>query len=189
MKRMFKLPDFIEATGISKLRDPMAEKDSIRMIRQKLKERMNPRLGKIDIDYEVLHDAFFKHQTKPFLTIFGDIYYEGKEEEQKMRMFKPGKVSRQLRAALGMAENAPPPWVSNMQKYGPPPSYPNLKIQGLSNALLEFLAQKKKGANEGNEIMYNRVDEGFLWGKAKDEEEYKDEEGYEGIQNEIYDEN
>lgn len=31
------------------------------MIRIKLKERMNPKLGKIDIDYDVLHDAFFKY--------------------------------------------------------------------------------------------------------------------------------
>lgn len=186
MKRMFKLPEYIEATGISKLRDPMSEKDSIRMVRQKLKERMNPRLGKIDIDYEVLHDAFFKYQTKPMMTVFGDIYYEGKEEEQKMRMFKPGKVSRALRAALGMGENIPPPWVYNMQKYGPPPSYPNLKIQGLSNTLLEFLAQKKnKGAKE-EEQTYNLVNEGSLWGKLKDDEEYEDDEDTNGIENEIY---
>lgn len=48
------------------------------MVREKLKERMNPRLGKIDIDYQVLHDAFFKYQLKSNLTVFGDIYYEGK---------------------------------------------------------------------------------------------------------------
>lgn len=29
---------------------------------------MNPKMGKIDIDYEVLHDAFFKYATKPKLT-------------------------------------------------------------------------------------------------------------------------
>lgn len=38
---------------------------------------MNPRLGKIDIDYQVLHDAFFKYQLKSNLTVFGDIFYEG----------------------------------------------------------------------------------------------------------------
>ena len=48
------------------------------MVREKLKERMNPRLGKIDIEYSVLHDAFFKYQTKSELTVFGDAYYEGK---------------------------------------------------------------------------------------------------------------
>jgi len=29
----------------------------------------------------------------------------------------------------------PPPWLINMQRYGPPPSYPNLKIPGLSAAI------------------------------------------------------
>ena len=44
---------------------------------------MNPKMGKIDIDYEVLHDAFFKHCNKSKLTIHGDVYYEGREEEVK----------------------------------------------------------------------------------------------------------
>lgn len=44
---------------------------------------MNPKLGKIDIEYEVLHDAFFKYVTKPKLTIHGDMYHEGKEEDIK----------------------------------------------------------------------------------------------------------
>ena len=60
-KQLYKLPTYIENTGISKLRDPVAEKNTMRMIRIKLKERMNPKLGKIDIDYDVLHDAFFKY--------------------------------------------------------------------------------------------------------------------------------
>lgn len=54
---------------------------------------MNPKLGKIDIDYEILHDAFFKNQVKPKLTVHGDIYFEGKEEEVKSQMFKPGRLS------------------------------------------------------------------------------------------------
>lgn len=36
-------------------------------------------MGKLDIDYQVLHDAFFKYQTKPNLTGLGELYYEGKE--------------------------------------------------------------------------------------------------------------
>jgi splicing factor 3B subunit 2 len=38
-------------------------------------------MGRIDIDFQVLHDAFFKYQTKPRLTMHGDLYYEGKEFE------------------------------------------------------------------------------------------------------------
>ena len=40
-----------------------------------------------------------------------------------------------MRIALGMTDDGPPPWLINMQRYGPPPSYPNLKIPGLSAAI------------------------------------------------------
>jgi len=33
-------------------------------------------MGKIDIDYQKLHDAFFRWQTKPKMSVIGDIYYE-----------------------------------------------------------------------------------------------------------------
>lgn len=97
-----------------------------------MRERMQPKLGKMDIDYQVLHDAFFKYQTKPQLSIYGDVYYENKEIENKMKIFKPGRISEKLRVALGIPENSPPPWIINMQRYGPPPSYSNLKIPGVN---------------------------------------------------------
>ena len=93
---------------------------------------MQPKMGKIDIDYQVLHDAFFKNQEKPKQTEHGEVYYEGKEYEIKMKDFKPGHLSPALQAALGITENCPPPWLYNMQKYGPPPSYVNLKIPGVN---------------------------------------------------------
>ena len=34
---------------------------------------MKPRMGKLDIDYNVLHDAFFKYQTKPPMNFYGDM--------------------------------------------------------------------------------------------------------------------
>lgn len=45
---------------------------------------------------------------------------------------RPGVLSAELKVALGMAEDGPPPWLINMQRYGPPPSYPALKIPGLN---------------------------------------------------------
>lgn len=48
---------------------------------------------------------------------------------------KPGHISEELRAALGMTALTPPPWLINMQRYGPAPSYPSLKIPGLSAPL------------------------------------------------------
>lgn len=41
-------------------------------------------MGKLDIDYQVLHDAFFKYQTKPNLSGLGELYYEGKEFEARV---------------------------------------------------------------------------------------------------------
>ena len=45
-------------------------------MKSKMREKVQPKLGKIDIDYQKLHDAFFKWQTKPKMTIHGDLYYE-----------------------------------------------------------------------------------------------------------------
>ena len=44
---------------------------------------------------------------------------------------KPGLLTEGLRTALGMADGSPPPWLINMQRYGPPPSYGDLKVRFL----------------------------------------------------------
>ena len=136
-KPPFKLPDFIQATGIERIRASVMEKENAKKLKGKMKERVQPKMGKIDIDYQVLHDAFFKYQTKPRLTRHGDTYYEGKEHEAELREKKPGHCSDDLRKALGIEAGGPPPWLVNMQRYGPPPSYPNLKIPGLNAPIPE----------------------------------------------------
>lgn len=136
-KPAFELPDFIKRTGIMEMRQALQEKEDQKTMKAKMRERVRPKLGKIDIDYQKLHDAFFKWQTKPKMTIHGDLYYEGKEFETRLKEKKPGDLSEDLRTALGMptgpnANKCPPPWLIAMQRYGPPPSYPNLKIPGLN---------------------------------------------------------
>jgi len=131
-KLPFQLPEFIAATGIEKIRAAVLEKENAKKLKGKMKERMQPKMGKIDIDYQVLHDAFFKYQTKPRLSKHGDVYYEGKEHEAALREKRPGVLSKELVGALEMAPGGPPPWLVNMQRYGPPPSYANLKIPGLN---------------------------------------------------------
>ena len=42
-------------------------------LKAKTRERVQPKMGKIDIDYQKLHDAFFKFQTKPKMTEFGEL--------------------------------------------------------------------------------------------------------------------
>jgi splicing factor 3B subunit 2 len=136
-KAPFQLPEFIADTGIAKIRESVLEQEALKKSKQKARDRMQPKMGKIDIDYQVLHDAFFKYQTKPKMTGHGDLYYEGKEYEVDLKEKKPGFISEDLRQALGMTGVIPPPWLINMQRYGPPPAYPSLKIPGLSAPLPE----------------------------------------------------
>ncbi|KAK4120792.1 DUF382-domain-containing protein [Parathielavia appendiculata] len=134
-KPPFKLPKFIADTGITEMRDAILEKQAEQTLKQKQRERVQPKMGKLDIDYQKLYDAFFRHQTKPDLTRFGDVYYEGKEWEADYKVFKPGEISDALREALGMQPGFPPPWLLQQQRVGPPPSYPTLKIPGLNAPL------------------------------------------------------
>lgn len=142
VKPPFELPDFIKKTGIMEMRQALQEKEEQQTMKTKMRQRVRPKMGKIDIDYQKLHDAFFRWQTKPKLTMHGELYYEGKEFETKLKEKKPGELSDELRTALGMptGENAdkyPPPWLIAMQRYGPPPSYPHLKIPGLNSPIPE----------------------------------------------------
>lgn len=134
--RPFELPQFIEDTGISEIRTMQNDRDRDKTAAQRNKEKMNPKMGRIDIDYEVLHAAFFRYQTKPRMTSHGDLYFEGKEFSVKMSDHRPGQLSDELKRALGMNDElTPPPWLRNMQRYGPPPSYPNLKIAGINTPI------------------------------------------------------
>jgi splicing factor 3B subunit 2 len=140
-KVVFKLPEYIEQTGIAKIRQAVLAKEAERDIKAKQRAKMRPKTGKLDIDYQVLHNAFFKYQTKPaHLTKMGDLYYEGREAETRYVHKKPGRISPTLREALGMIEGSPPPWLINMQRFGPPPAYPNLKVAGL-NAPIPYGAE------------------------------------------------
>ncbi|KAF2765316.1 DUF382-domain-containing protein [Teratosphaeria nubilosa] len=131
-KPQFALPKFIAETGISDMRDAVLEKQAEASLKQRARERVQPKMGKLDIDYQKLYEAFFRRQTKPQLTRFGEVYYEGKEYETNLRHLRPGELSEELQEALNMPPGAPPPWLINMQKVGPPPSYPALKIPGLN---------------------------------------------------------
>uniref|UniRef100_A0A1B0D788 Uncharacterized protein n=1 Tax=Phlebotomus papatasi TaxID=29031 RepID=A0A1B0D788_PHLPP len=84
-KPPFDLPAFIKKTGIMEMRASLQEKDEAKTLKAKMRERARPKMGKIDIDYQKLHDAFFKWQTKPRMTIHGDLYYEGKEFETRLK--------------------------------------------------------------------------------------------------------
>ncbi|KAI4154610.1 MAG: hypothetical protein LQ340_001556 [Diploschistes diacapsis] len=131
-KAAFALPKFIQDTGIAEMRDAVLEKQENATLKQKQRERVQPKMGKLDIDYQKLYEAFFRFQTKPELTRYGEVYYEGKEYETNLKHLRPGELSEELKDALSIPPGAPPPWLINQQRFGPPPSYPALKIPGLN---------------------------------------------------------
>lgn len=72
-KPPFQLPSYIADTGIATMRDAIKEKEANMSLKAKTRERVQPKMGKIDIDYQKLHDAFFKFATKPVVTGFGEM--------------------------------------------------------------------------------------------------------------------
>lgn len=71
-----------------------------------------------------------------------------------MRKYKPGKISPQLRGALGIPDNSPPPWLINMQRFGPPPSFPNLKIPGVNCPIPDTISFGKLFTDDKNYTVY-----------------------------------
>lgn len=131
-KPAFVLPKCIAETGIAEMRDVNIDKLNEATMKQKQRERVQGKTGKLDIDYQKLYEAFFRRQTKPTLTRYGEVYYEGKEFETNLKHLRPGELGEELKEALNMPPGSPPPWLINQQKVGPPPSYPALKIPGLN---------------------------------------------------------
>ncbi|KAJ2455660.1 hypothetical protein GGF42_003388 [Coemansia sp. RSA 2424] len=131
-KPPFDLPDFIKATGIMEMREAVKDKEDEKTAKSTARERTRPKMNKLTLDYQRLHDAFFRFQTPPKnMTGHGDLFYEGKESDVVYN-FTPGVLSDALKNALIIPPLAPPPWLINMQRYGPPPSYSDLAIPGLN---------------------------------------------------------
>lgn len=42
------------------MRSSLTDKEDQKTLKAKMRERARPKMGKIDIDYQKLHDAFFK---------------------------------------------------------------------------------------------------------------------------------
>lgn len=111
VKPPFELPAFIRDTGITEIREAARKADAGKTLQVKARERMRPKMPAASlIDYQRLYDAFFRFQTKPSLTIQGDLYYEGREFESRHRDKRPGFLSAEAREALGMGtSNSMPP--------------------------------------------------------------------------------
>ena len=136
-KPPYELPSYIAETGIATLRNSVTSAESEKTLKAKTRERVQPKLGRMDIDYQRLHDAFFRFQTKPPLTQYGETYFEGKDGGSRARHRRPGDLSAELREALSIPPLAPLPWLIAMQRHGPPPSYPHMRIPGLNAPIPE----------------------------------------------------
>lgn len=135
----FKLPKFILDTGILEMRNITDESENDSTLKQRMRERVQPKSGQLDIDYNKLYDAFFKYQQKPPLLKFGELYTETTNTDDiilkdQISRIKIGSLSKKLKFALGMIDennnikNKLSPWFYRMQQLGPPPSYPYMKI-------------------------------------------------------------
>ncbi|KAJ7760402.1 DUF382-domain-containing protein [Mycena metata] len=189
-KPPFQLPSYIADTGIATMRDAVKEKEAGMSLKAKTRERVQPKMGKVDIDYQKLHDAFFKFQTKPPVTGFGEMYYEGKEFETSLKEKRPGDLSPELVEALSIPPLAPPPWLISMQRFGPPPSYPTLRIPGLNSPIPEGTIVPLYGdvfgvlPKAGDADMGEPVNKD-LWGELEpEEEEEEDDSSAEGSDSE-----
>ncbi|KAF8902769.1 hypothetical protein CPB84DRAFT_1746502 [Gymnopilus junonius] len=179
-KPPFQLPAFIADTGIATMRDAVKEKEANMTLKAKTRERVQPKMGKVDIDYQKLHDAFFKFQTKPPVTEFGEMYYEGKEFETSLKEKRPGDLSPELVEALSIPPLAPPPWLISMQRFGPPPSYPTLRIPGLNAPIPEGAQWGFHPGGWGKPPWMSTIAgepiNKELWGELEPEEEEEEEE-------------
>lgn len=96
-----------------------------------------------------LKQGFKKNNKQRKVLILIPLFFnQGKEFETKLKEKKPGDLSDELRTALGMPigpnnQLVPPPWLIAMQRYGPPPSYPSLKIPGLNAPIPEVRMEKR----------------------------------------------
>lgn len=134
-KLPYQLPKYIQATGISEMRSGGRDH---RTLRQQQREKVQPKMGKLDMDYEKLYQAFSKFQIKPRVFPYGELFEEGKHSNDelvtKAAKIKPGIISLEMRLALSMPQNdgtIPPAWVTIMRDIGKPPSYKDLVIPGL----------------------------------------------------------
>ncbi|KAK6453943.1 uncharacterized protein RJT20DRAFT_64518 [Scheffersomyces xylosifermentans] len=164
----FELPKFIRDVGIQEMRN-----NDEQSLRQSQREKVQPKMGRLDIDYQRLHNAFFKFQEKPRLFGYGDVYYEGREAtdeySSEVSQIRPGKISSELRKALGIPDGSPP-WISIMQEIGKPPAYESLYIPGLD------MPYDNKGYRDSKASNVKQIHHEDHWGKLQDYEESEEEE-------------
>ncbi|MCO5593553.1 hypothetical protein L7F22_047567 [Adiantum nelumboides] len=177
---------YIADTGISTMKDALKEKEADQSLKSKTRERVQPKMGKIDIDYQKLHDAFFRFQTAPkTLTPYGRGLLRRKENEIKsFSGHKPGELSKELTEALSIPNLAPPPWLIAMQSHGnlyQQQQDPNYINNGLINP------DNANGLGEEEKPLWGELEEDEEEEESDEEEEEEDQGQGQGGRDEIGD--
>lgn len=158
-KKPFELPDLIKQTGVDSMRNTLPEDEEQEKLKEQTRNAVRPKLGKLDLDYKKLYDVFFKlgKKWKPDTMLpYGDVYYENRNLQGEARWRKlvkdriPGRLSDDLRHALGLQPGQLPPWCLRMKDLGMPPSYPNMKIAGLNWDISNFKDNKYGKVSKSN---------------------------------------
>ncbi|SCU98326.1 LAFA_0G17150g1_1 [Lachancea sp. 'fantastica'] len=142
-KKPFELPSIIRQTSIEEMRNTLPTQGATdeQSLKENARARIRPKLGSLDLDYRKLHDAFFKigrHWKPDFMLPYGDLFYENRnllEESRWKQMEKdlrPGKLSKELRIAMGLPEGKLPPWCAKFGELGMPPSYPDYNVASVN---------------------------------------------------------
>ena len=73
MHQQLRLPAYIADIGLATMRDAVKGNEANMGLKAKTRKMVQPKMGKVDIDYQKLHDVFFKFQTKTPVTGLGEI--------------------------------------------------------------------------------------------------------------------
>ncbi|ADM12637.2 splicing factor 3B subunit 2 [Encephalitozoon intestinalis ATCC 50506] len=130
----YQIPWNVMKTGIPELRRMMKEREAGMSLRERVREKLYPKLGKSLVDQRILYEAF-SIEEKPHLSSYGEFFKPG--TDYFIKKSSSGTMSVELMEALGIDNTTPPPWLFKMQKYGMPPSYPNARIPGLNAPIPE----------------------------------------------------
>ncbi|TBU17807.1 hypothetical protein CWI42_121380 [Ordospora colligata] len=132
-KPKYQVPASIVRTGIPELRSLMKEREAGMSLRERVKEKLYPKLGKSSVNQRLLYDAFFNEEIDIRTTRYGCVF--DPRSDYFVHMYTPGKISQELMDALGIDDKTPPPWLLAMQRNGMPPSYPDALIPGLNSPI------------------------------------------------------
>lgn len=152
------IPPNVLLANISALKKIDFENQEKKIKKMKIGE-LSKAIIKINVDYQKMHDSFFKYDYEPKLSIYGEIFgnNNGKKNHDRFSLSKEkifynsenGIISNSLKKALGIEKfpngQIPFPWIKKMRKFGLPPAYSGIKIMGINKEFPKNVDKKLWG--------------------------------------------